>query len=203
MTNTLIAPENEIFPNRIRWTRQQCQRLVENGELVGRYELIDGEILSKMGQKPPHMLTIILVSQWLISLFSGGAVRVQGPITLQGEDGKWNEPEPDVAVTNAPATSYINRHPAPTDLLLVVEVSDTTRRLDLTTKALLYARANIREYWVMDIAQRSIHIHRFPSADGYAQVSAHTAEESVSLEARPGDTVRVDTLFPPVENIAA
>ena len=84
MTNTLIAPEHETFPNRIRWTRQQCQRLVETGELVGRYELIDGEILSKMGQKPPHMLTIILVSQWLISLFSEGAVRVQGPITLTG-----------------------------------------------------------------------------------------------------------------------
>ena len=75
-----------------------------------------------------------------------------------------------------------------------MEVSDTTRRLDLTTKALLYARAGIREYWVMDIAQRSLYIHRLPSPDGYAQVSVHTAEESVSLAARPGDTVRVDTL---------
>jgi Uma2 family endonuclease len=203
MTNTLVAQEHETFPNRKRWTRQQCQRLVETGELVGRYELIDGEILSKTGQNPPHRITLILLVNWLLTLFDSLYVQVQNPIALPGEEGETTEPEPDVAVTVAPTTAYMNSHPAPDDLQLVVEVSDTTLRFDLTTKALLYARVGIREYWVMDIAQRSIHIHRLPTPDGYAQVSIHTAEEMVALAARPEDTVRVSALFPPVEGEVA
>ena len=198
MTSALIAPDNEIFPNRRRWTRQQCERLVEIGELVGRYELIDGEIISKMGQKPPHRIVIRLLAEWLNALFGALRVQTEDPIAIPGEEGETTEPEPDVAVTLEPTTAYINAHPGPADLLLVVEVSDSTRYFDLTTKALLYARVGIRKYWVMDIAERQIHIHRSPTPDGYADVTMHDPEAIVFIADRPETAIRVADLFPPV-----
>jgi hypothetical protein len=109
MTQLLMKPEQEIFPNRKRWTRQECARLVEKGELEGRYELIDGEILSKRGQNPLHMFTIMLAAQWLHKFFDTDYVRIQGPILLQGETGETNEPELDVAVTIGSASAYRSR----------------------------------------------------------------------------------------------
>ncbi len=196
MTSTLIAPENEIFPNRIRWTRQQCERLVESGELVGRYELIDGEIISKMGQNPPHRITIKLLLHWLIAIFGDFYVQTEDPIAIPGEEGETTEPEPDVAVTLEPTTAYRDRHPGPEDLLIVVEVSDTTRQFDMTTKALLYARVGIREYWVMDITKRQIYVYRWPTSDGYAESATHNADAIVSLADRPETAIQVSALLP-------
>lgn len=196
MTDTLIAPENETFPNRKRWTVQECYRLMESGDLTGRWELIDGEILSKMGQKPPHSATLNLIMQWLMTQLGIGLVRIQQPITLPGAAGETNEPEPDIAVTIQPATTYMDRHPTPADLLLVVEVSDTTLHFDLTTKALLYARAGVSEYWAADIAGRQIRCHRGPASTGYAEIVVYREEERISLLSRPDVAVRCGDLFP-------
>src|SRR5437867_8451029 len=101
----------ETLPNRIRWTRQQCDRLRDAGVLTGRYELIDGEILSKMGQKPPHAVAIGLLLQWLAGVFGIEFVRVQTTADAGGADPDHNEPEPDLAVTQLPLRSYAARHP--------------------------------------------------------------------------------------------
>lgn len=196
MTSTLIAPENETFPNRRRWTRQQCERLVETGQLVGRYELIDGEIISKMGQKPPHRIVIRLLAEWLIALFGARYVQTEDPIAIPGEEGEMTEPEPDIAVTLGPTTAYRDRHPGPNDLLLVVEVSDTTRQFDMTTKALLYARVGIREYWVMDITKHQIHVYRSPTPNGYTDVTTHGENADVSLAERPDASIQFSALLP-------
>ena len=195
MTSTLIAPENETFPNRKRWTRQQCERLVESGELVGRYELIDGAIISKMGQNPPHRIVIRLLAQWLIAIFGVLCVQTEAPIAIPGDEGATTEPEPDVAVTLEPTTAYTTRHPGTADLLIVIEVSDTAYRFDTTTKALLYARVGIREYWVMDVVEGCIYIHQSPTPEGYADVTTHDAEATVSLINRPDTAIQVSALF--------
>ncbi|HLK60502.1 MAG TPA: Uma2 family endonuclease [Chthonomonadaceae bacterium] len=202
MANTLTAPENEMFPNRKRWTRKECELLAQEGRLTGRYELIDGEILSKMGQKPLHRITLKLIAHWLSLLFGDLYVQTEDPILVPGEDGETNEPEPDIAVTLAPTTAYSDRHPRPDDLLLVVEVSDTTLRFDLSTKALLYARSGVREYWVMDVTDRRLYIHRTPTPTGYAQVTAHSEEEAVALADHPETTVLISTLLPPTATVA-
>ena len=116
MTDMLIAPENETFPNRKRWTREECYRLMEEGKLTGRWELIDGEILSKMSQKPPHRITLMLIEQWLKALFGALNVQTEKPIAIPGAAGETNEPEPDVAVTLEPTTAYTDRHPAPEEV---------------------------------------------------------------------------------------
>jgi Uma2 family endonuclease len=200
MASTLLPPENDYFPNRIRWTVEECYRLVEEGFLKGRYELIDGEIISKMGQKPPHRLALMLIANWLVSLFGDLCVQRQEPIRIPGEEGIYTEPEPDVAVTSQPTTAYVEHHPEPADLLLVVEVSDTTLRFDRNFKALLYARAGVREYWVMDITNRCLYIHLQPTPTGYAEIAVHVEEATVTLSGRPETAVPVSALLPPLES---
>jgi Uma2 family endonuclease len=203
MANTTVAPEFEYFPHRRRWTRDECNRLAEMGFLPGRYELIDGEILSLRGQNPPHRITLMLIAGWLASLFDFYTVQTQGPISIMGEEGETNEPEPDIVVTQEPTTAYLTRHPEPQELLLVVEVSDTTLGFDLNTKARLYARNGVAEYWVMDVNGRQLYRHRAPSSDGYMDVAILTGEQTVSLAARPEATVRLRELLPPVENASS
>src|SRR5260221_8801173 len=100
MSSTLIAPETETFPNRYRWTTEACYRLMDLGVLEGRFELLDGEIIDKMGQKPPHSTTLTRLVRSLDSVFKLDQVRIQSPISLRHPDDVYNEPEPDVAVTS-------------------------------------------------------------------------------------------------------
>jgi len=197
MSHTLIAPEYELFPNRYRWTVAECSRMAEEGRLVGRYELLDGEVVSKMGQKPTHYLAISLLTQWANRTFGDRFVRVQGPIALPGPDGDYSEPEPDLAVTRESTTAYSDHHPRPEDLLLVVEVSDATLRTDLIVKARLYARAGIAEYWTLDLNARQLHIHRQPVEGEYTAVTIHAEAETVALAARPDAPIAFADLLPP------
>lgn len=88
-------------------------------------------------------------------------------------------------VTAQPYTHYAARYPGPRDVVLLVDVSDTTLRFDLNTKATLYARANIQEYWVVDISGRRIVVYRQPAAEGYIEIMAYDANEEVASLARP------------------
>jgi Uma2 family endonuclease len=188
-------------PNRVRWTRAQCDAIRDAGVLTGRYELIDGEIISKMGQKPPHRLVVVLLHAWLTGLFGALFVQVQASIDLGGmedADPTHNEPEPDVAVTAEANTAYLDRHPGPEDLLLVVEVSDTTLRFDRSNKALLYARAGIREYWVVDVKGRQLFVHRQPAVEGFREISLYGPAERVAPLARLDGLTLVADLLPPI-----
>src|SRR5262249_40400221 len=149
-------------PNRKIFTRADCEKMVATGTLVGRYELIDGEIISKMGQKTPHAFVVMTVMNWLSGLFGSLRVRCQGPIEVAFEDREINEPEPDFAVLREPASAYLEKHPGPGDILLIIEASDTSLRFDLEVKSSLYARAGIPEYWVLDIGGRRLISHRAP-----------------------------------------
>ena len=151
-----------------------------------------------MGQNRPHVIVIVLLCEWLRQIFGGAFVQSQGPIQISLSDTDLSEPEPDIAVTAQPATAYIERLPAPSDLTLVVEVSDTTLRFDRTTKAALYARAGIGEYWIVDIAGRQVFVHRRPGAEGYREIASYGAEEQIAVLSHPGDSVCVADLLPPV-----
>ncbi|HLV81635.1 MAG TPA: Uma2 family endonuclease, partial [Chthonomonadaceae bacterium] len=138
-----------------------------------------------MGQKPPHRLTVVLLHAWLTAVFGALFVQTQATIDIGDADPDHNEPEPDAAVTVEPNTAYSARNPGPKDLVLVVEVSDTTLRFDRTTKAALYARAGIREYWIVNIVDRQALVHRQPSAEGYQEISAYAPDERITTLARP------------------
>jgi len=196
MSNPLFASEPERFPNRYRLPVEAYNRLQELGFLEGRFEILDGELISKKGQNPPHSSTLTRLLLILATVFGASHLRMQSPIVLPGMDGIYNEPEPDAAVTREPENAYNHRHPGPADLLLVVEISDTTLRTDLVVKAGLYARAGIAEYYVLDLNARQLHIHRAPIDGEYTLVTVHADTETFSFAAHTESPVTIADLLP-------
>lgn len=112
-----------------------------------------------------------------------------------------SEPEPDIAVVRGTARDYEQAHP--TTAVLVIEVSDTTLRVDCTTKAGIYARAGIEEYWVVDLNTRRLIVHRQPVpmrgrplGHYYASVVRYTEAETVTPLAAPDAVIAVADLLP-------
>jgi Uma2 family endonuclease len=187
----------ESLPNRKRWTRTDCDFLVRAGLLEDEYELLDGEIIIKVGQNQPHAITVSRTVFFLMGIFGPDRVQTQATIEVAAGDQATNSPEPDVTVLALPAFE-LNRTPSGNDLLLAVEVSDSTLRDDLRTKAVLYARAAIPEYWVIDIPSRRLIIHTDPTADGYGNILAYQENENIAPQVAPERSVRVIDLLAPL-----
>jgi Uma2 family endonuclease len=181
---------------RKKWTRAECEALASCGLWdQQKLELITGELITKMGKKRPHSNVFALLNVWLVGVF-GSLVNPETPIDVAPEDNPTNEPEPDFIVLNRPLSQFQAGNPKPEDLALVVEVADSTLRFDLSIKAALYARAEIREYWVADVAGRRMIVHREPAGGIYRSVTAYSEEESLSPLARPEAMLTVREIFP-------
>ncbi len=182
-------------PVRKRFTRDEVYRMMDAGVFEGqRFELIDGELIVKMGQKPPHGYTIQAVHDWLITFLPG--VRVQLSMEAAGDDRDTSEPEPDIAVLREKKAEYHQRHPRGDEMLLVVEASDTTRSFDLGRKAVLYARSGVPEYWVVDLPRRMFVVHRQPDGEQYRLIQVLSEEDAISLQGR-AESVKAKDLLPP------
>jgi len=178
-----------------RWTREAFEKLAEVGliEPDARLELIDGEILQKMSpQSSRHATAVLLVAEALRSVFASPAytVRVQLPLAL----GPYSEPEPDVAVVEGTPRRYREAHPS--TAVLVVEVADASLAFDRTRKAALYARAGIPDYWIVNLLDGVLEVHRRPEGDAYQQRMVLAPHEQIVPLARPGASLEVARLFP-------
>src|SRR3974390_230542 len=126
MSAALLLPPQvgaEALPRK-RFTREEFDRLIESGFFDGqRYELIDGELIDKMGQNPPHAFTIQLAHNWLASVSLTNLIRVQLSIEAALADRGRSVPEPDLAVLAEWKSEYAKRHPRGDELLLAIEVS--------------------------------------------------------------------------------
>lgn len=194
-TQALYPPTD--YPQRKRWSRAECQTLEATGLWdQERLELIEGELISRMSKKRPHVIVLMLVMEWLSGVFGNRHVNPEAPIDVSPQDNLTNEPEPDLVVLAKVATEYTNANPTASEVRLVVEISDTTLGFDLGTKARLYARAGISEYWVVDITGRRIIVHRNPGTGTYASVVACSEGESISPLAKPSSSFPVSSAFP-------
>jgi Uma2 family endonuclease len=134
-----------------------------------------------------HRTAVILAGDALRQVFRPGYF-VSTPCPL--DFGEITEPEPDVAVIAGQVRDYAEAHP--TTAVLLVEVADTSLTYDRTTKASLYAKASIAEYWIVNLVDRQLEVHRTPVADatqphgfGYADVTIRTATEVATPLAMP------------------
>jgi Uma2 family endonuclease len=187
-----------VLPRRKRFTRSDVVRLNELGVFEGqRYELIEGDLIDKMGQNPPHAWTIAFVHLWLTKIFGGALVRGQLPIEVARGDQDHSEPEPDLVVVAERKLDYTTRHPRGDELLLLIEVADTSVYFDRRIKSALYARASVPECWVLDVSARALYVHRHPSGGGYRQVARLAEDETVAPDSRPDAVVKVSELLPP------
>jgi len=182
----------------VQWTRQQLEKLYRAGLLdpYRRYELIEGEIY-EMSDNPPHRASVILLRNFLQIVFGQDFVGSQSAISISATEPDKNHPIPDASVQKETVSAYFTRLPGPNDLHLVAEVSDSSLKMDLGKKAILYAQAGIPEYWVLDIAGRRLIVHRQPTAKGYADITEHPETRRVATLARPDTAVLVADLLPP------
>ncbi|MGB7159150.1 MAG: Uma2 family endonuclease [Tepidisphaeraceae bacterium] len=164
-----------------------------------RVQLIDGEIVRMATQKDVHAVAVGLTSSALRAAFGSGVwVREQLPIRI----GTYSEPEPDVSVVAGEPRDYVGTD-HPDRALLVVEISDTTLSFDRKQKASLYASAGIADYWIVNLIDRTLELHRGPIANPssmyghrYASVTAISASGELAPLAAPSAIISVADLLP-------
>jgi Uma2 family endonuclease len=177
-----------------RFTVDDYYRMAETGILTpqDRVELIDGEIyeMSPIGDR--HAMAVNRANM----IFARGlgdkvVVAVQNAARLD----MYSEPQPDVVLIRPRENFYGKQHPRPEDVLLFIEVSDTTLRFDQNIKLPVYARSRIRELWIVDLNNDVIRVHRKPKGKTYLSVEVRARGESVSPEAFPDFSTPVDELL--------
>lgn len=185
---------------RKRWTREEYERAAELGLFrpEERLELLEGEIVEKMPQNTPHATAICRCERLLNRIFTtANVVRTQLPLAL----GLRSEPEPDVALVSGSIDDYEDSYPS--TAVLIIEISDSTLRVDRGLKASLSARAGIPDYWILNLGQRVLEVHRQPTTlrgrrlgYGYENIQTIPETERVSPLAAPDTSILVADLLP-------
>jgi Uma2 family endonuclease len=147
-------------------TADEYHRMGEIGILGPdeRVELLNGRILEMPPIRPRHNYVVVGLNALMQRMFGDRAVIiVRGPIRLD----RFSEPQPDVLVVRDPIEQYASRHANPEDTLLVVEVAESTLRYDRGEKLRAYARMEIAEYWIVDVAHERLHAFTEPDGERY------------------------------------
>jgi Uma2 family endonuclease len=182
-----------------RWRRVEYERLVDLGVFTDEHlELLDGVLVVREPQGSAHAAIVTTVGQVLATAFGDGwHTRLHSPLAL----GEYSEPEPDVAVVAGEPKDYLVTHPS--TAALVVEVADSSLRLDRRFKAAVYARAGLREYWIVNLVDRVLEVHRDPQPPaGAAEDWSYRSLDTVPLPqhitplAAPNALILVADLLP-------
>jgi Uma2 family endonuclease len=158
--STRLPPAVPTFPI-WRMTVEEYLRLVEIGFLTedDDVELLEGWIVPKMPRNPPHDSGIERTEDSLrIVLPPGWRIRIQMAITTRD-----SVPEPDLAVVKGPAGRYDLRHPTVDDLAMIAEIADWSLNWDRTKKLLVYARAAVPIYWIVNTKNRQVEVFTDPT----------------------------------------
>jgi hypothetical protein len=179
-----------------RWSKPDYERLVREGFLTAsdRVEFLDGYLVKKMSQNPPHRSSLMKLHLKLMGILPvDWLVMNQAPIELSG-----SFPEPDLMVVRGPLGAYDSRHPASSEVGIVIEVSDTTLSTDRGLKKKLYAESIIEFYWVVNLPDLRIEVYSDPSPQGYGTSLIYLAadEVPVMLDGAEVGRLRVVDLLP-------
>lgn len=169
-----LTLERPTVPTRRRIDVDAYHRMGEAGILAPdeRVELIDGEIMAMPPIGDAHAWTVDELTRMTAPpAVEGRAVlRVQGPLQLD----QFNVPQPDLMLLRPPAATYRNRPPSAADVLLLIEVADSSLAYDRATKLPLHARHGVPEVWLVDLAGRAVEVLRGPVGEGYGEVERVT-----------------------------
>jgi Uma2 family endonuclease len=181
---------------RHRFTIADYYRMGEVGILGedGRVELLEGEIYDMNPIGSVHAATLTAITNLLYARAAGlTEIRVQNPVHLDDQ----NAPQPDIALVRASPDHYLNAHPRPEDVLLLIEVADSSARSDRLQKLPLYAAADIREVWLVDLPRSQVEVHRDPKGGQYATVRNLLPGLEIEPQLLPGVRLAVADLLPP------
>lgn len=169
---------------RRRFTATEYHQMARAGILTedDRVELLEGEIIEMPPIGPGHAHTVDETAEWFFERLRDVArISVQNPVRLD----EHNEPQPDIMLLRRRPQGYRTRLPGPRDVLLLVEVAETSVDRDRRAKLPLYARAGIPEVWLLDLRRRTLTVYRDPSADGYRTAQTLRSGDTVAPFAFP------------------
>jgi Uma2 family endonuclease len=193
-TDARAASESAGGPRRHRFTVADFYRMGEAGIFHedSRVELIDGEIIDMSPIGSRHMRAVNRLNKIFVGLAGDAAiVSVQNPIDLNDH----GLPQPDVVLLRPREDEYVGATPTARDVLLVIEVADSSLNYDLKTKAGEYGAAGIPDYWVWDVDGDAVLVHRDPSPDGYRSVRTHRRGMTLAPLAFPEHALAIDALL--------
>ena len=184
-----------------RFSIAEYHRLGELGFFApdDRVELIRGEIIKMPAKGRFHSVcNSLLVEELILLLTRRARVRAQEPIILSTTD---SEPEPDVVIARNRSDNYLASHPEPADILLVIEVSDSTLKYDQRTKLSLYAEAGIANYWIFNLVDNQLEMHSEPYQKrqgnfNYRSQRVLLPNETVAIPGFPDLSLDLSLVFP-------
>ena len=179
---------------RRKFTTDEYQKMTQLGILPEEsgWEIIDGEIIKKMPTGSKHAGTVKKINRILTAnLGNEFVIAVQDPIHLDD----YNEPEPDVAILRFREDIYTESHPLPNDVLVVIEVSDSTIKYDRETKKNMYSEFGITEFWLVDLTERIIEIHTQPRQGIYRNMQIFGLDEILQSQTIESLTLDVNQIL--------
>ena len=187
------ATQSEAVTRR-RLTADEFERMAEIGILHedDHVELLDGELIQMAAMGGPHVACVARLNRRFDRAVGERAiVFVQSSIRLSN----YSEPEPDIVLARYHDDFFASGLPRAEDILLIVEVADTTLRHDRTVKLPLYAAAGVPETWIVDLKRRRVTVYRDPAPGGYRQVIPQTRGAVLSPLAFPDLELRWEDIF--------
>lgn len=166
-----------------RFTVDEYHHMIDAGIFARnhRVEFLDGWVVDKMPQNPPHTRSVSRINLWLLDLLpkADWTLRMQFPVTLA-----ISEPEPDIAIARGPNTLFDLRHPGPQDIAQIIEVSDSSLLYDREEKGPIYAAAKIPHYWIVNLIDGCVECYSRPQAGrrpAYRTVKTYTKNDLLLL----------------------
>ena len=194
MTTPVASPPAAAVPTRRRFTVAEYYAMADAGILSenDRVELLDGDIIVMPPIGDWHAGGVKLFANTMPLALQGRAmIAVQDPVRLD----EHSEPQPDVMLLQWRDDFYRNGHPAPGDVLLLIEVADTSVGYDRNAKLPVYARAGIPEVWIVNRPARRIESYSDPSGSAYSSVRHFSPGETVAPQAFPDIALAVDRII--------
>ncbi|MCL6615412.1 MAG: Uma2 family endonuclease [Firmicutes bacterium] len=180
---------------RHRFTVEEYHKMAQAGVLAedDRVELIEGEVIemTPIGSRHAGAVRRLMDAFIPLQLERKAIISVQDPIRL----GTDSEPQPDLALLTPRPDFYSSGHPGPAEVLLLVEVAETSAGYDREIKLPLYARFGIPEVWLVDLEEEAIEIHRRPSAQGYQEVKVQGRGQTISPGAFPELAINMEEIL--------
>ena len=194
-TASTVAAQPSIVAEPYRFTVAQYLAMGETGILKkeDRVELIDGVIVEMAAMGNHHLATVDLFTRMMVQAVGTRAiVRVQGSIDLN----EHSRPEPDLTLLRERADFYRSEAAGPEDVLLLIEVSDSSVNYDRNEKLALYARAGIPEVWITVLPERVIEAHAEPVGGRYTQMRTYSPGGTIAPACFPDIALAVSEILP-------
>ena len=185
---------------RRKFTIDEYHKLIDLGFFTedDRIELIRGEIIEMAPKRTPHSVCNSSLWKQLYELIGKQAeIRVQEPIILLSN----SEPEPDVVIAQKKSDNYLAAHPTTEDIILIIEIADSTLKYDRETKLSLYAEARINDYWIVNLLDNHLEVYCQPFVDAQGKFNYRTKnivlpDEKIAIPGFTDIDLELASIFP-------